>query len=1340
MFHKDSHILFKIFFLYLHLQTSSSFSTSSEPVSEVLHQVIRDSFQFCDISIDESIWKNLQFSNNCLPIEDRIKFAVLSLLQSLNSINGAYFHTSTSNISATHSKSHAKLVRRHQPCITKLYILFLSQNEENNPAIPVSPNANPPVISKSLQYSLRSQDYFFFISSHLKSTSEILLSNQVGLKMKNKIALLVHHAKPLQFYTSCSYCNNGKPKLIKLHEAETDWEKATLFPDYMTDFNGVLIRMCAPKIAPRFTLTPQPDGSYKLTRGLYKYMVEDALQVRYNFTYEITKSHEYAVGNLDSNLQWNGIMKDVLENRVDVGLCVGMTFHRFSYIEFGSIIEAEYLTFSSGNRPPFLSWKAIFWAFRKDMWIATSVAFFLASLVMYLLVKCGRTEEKVINSFESVCRYLYITFVDQSIDDPRSWHLRVFCGAWLFYSLVVSNAFREKLFGFLGFPLQARLPQSFQELADSNFDIGLQFYGGAAYNHIKSSKTGALNKIGGRMTLETDPIRCFTKALDKKFTCIHYHGAAEFVRARNLSDRHGKSNIVVAPASTLLLPISFIMQKDHLLMEKFNSVVKSVRDMGLVSEWKRMDFNLLLQKRVRWEMANGIFKKTTDLMSFGHVRALRLNQLLGLFGILSVGSIVGLLCFIIEQGSKFEWVWVFIQEMCKPLALVRRFSIVSLFTFLLFRHSKSSSEYPTKNELLQNIFTKIFPFCDIKLIIDEAQENVIPQHNGDLDVDGEQAFVGVGEVFQRNPTKIISFWSHSINQAHLDLDPITAAKLKIKPKLQLEDFRKHNEPCTAVLIGLTSGKTWNSSYNIILDKSLELTKRNKDIYMIFSPSLEVTDGILLSTKFGIRTRFRVVFTAPPFPNVIKNAHTLCLHCNNGEKQLIPLDLDSILQNNPKFSDIFPDHHNSFGGAVLRTCAPNVQPRFSLSLHPNGTYSLARGLYKFLVEDALRSKFNFTFQIRKSYQSAVGLLNKTSYTWNGVMKDVLEKEIDMGLNVGNTYDKYPFVEFSQVFEMEYLTFSCGNIPPTLSWKAIVWPFQTFMWVATIMAVLTAQLVLNFLLTWSKKLTNQTDKYFQSPVNTFRFVLSTIIEQSGNGPEINSIRVFCSTWLLFSLVVTAAFREKLFGFLSFPINQVYPKTFEQLADSKYEIGLQFYGGSAYNHFKSSTSSSFIKLVERMSLVNDSSSCFTQAMSEKRYSCIHYYGAYEFVKARNLSDRFGRTNIVVSPTSTLLLSISVIMEKGNVWMDKFNRVLIRFRDFGLVSEWKRMDFNQILRKRIKWEYQVGISSLKKEESYVKAITIQQLYAPFGLLIIGCGVALIRFIFEKLKVKDNNVFIASK
>lgn len=113
----------------------------------------------------------------------------------------------------------------------------------------------------------------------------------------------------------------------------------------------------------------------------------------------------------------------------------------------------------------------------------------------------------------------------------------------------------------------------------------------------------------------------------------------------------------------------------------------------------------------------------------------------------------------------------------------------------------------------------------------------------------------------------------------------------------------------------------------------------------------------------------------------------------------------------------------------------------------------------------------------------------------------------------------------------------------------------------------------------------------------YVLGTLLEQDPPSPADSSrssvaLRSFTVFWLMFTLLISTAYRSKLVTFLAFPNIEQPPESFEALAHSDYKIGLQYIKGAAYQVLKHSKNPTYAKIFKRMSLEENDVNCFLAA----------------------------------------------------------------------------------------------------------------------------------------------------
>lgn len=90
------------------------------------------------------------------------------------------------------------------------------------------------------------------------------------------------------------------------------------------------------------------------------------------------------------------------------------------------------------------------------------------------------------------------------------------------------------------------IPESFEKLAYSQFQIGFLKNGDAAYNLFRNSKNDVYQTIFNKMEVLTGTgLDCYQNVLNKpRYACIAYDMATNFLVARNFSEANARKFVI----------------------------------------------------------------------------------------------------------------------------------------------------------------------------------------------------------------------------------------------------------------------------------------------------------------------------------------------------------------------------------------------------------------------------------------------------------------------------------------------------------------------------------------------------------------------------------------------------------------------------------------------------------------------------------------------------------------------------------------------------------------------------------------------------------------------------
>lgn len=219
--------------------------------------------------------------------------------------------------------------------------------------------------------------------------------------------------------------------------------------------------------------------------------------------------------------------------------------------------------------------------------------------------------------------------------------------------MVASTAYKSKMVSFMTFPVLQPLPDTFNELEKSSFEIAFHYFGNVAYNTFKTSTNPTFSKIFNRMIKQPEPLKCLEGTLDSKSACILFGIVYDELRFRNLSNRYGNSPIRLSPNYGFMYTPGVVHRKKAALSNNFKWVINTAMEMGLIGQWQKTDLNEILANKNEWikKNPNATFESKwnpdTD-------KTLHLPNLVGSFTILITGVLGATLAFLIEGCIHFK--------------------------------------------------------------------------------------------------------------------------------------------------------------------------------------------------------------------------------------------------------------------------------------------------------------------------------------------------------------------------------------------------------------------------------------------------------------------------------------------------------------------------------------------------------------------------------------------------------------------------------------------------------------------------------------------------------------
>ena len=490
----------------------------------------------------------------------------------------------------------------------------------------------------------------------------LLLETQLN-DLKYKIEL-IQVKRNILIQSICFYCNHGRPTLVTLGcltcngtpSAVRVYSKSSLFQDYTRNFHGRQVAVCAGSRVPTFhRFVTHPNGTIVPVSGI-QVPVLFILMEKLNF--EIIMTLNPAFGKREANGSFSGLIGQVQFGLVEIGLGAIVTMDRLAVVEFSHPNTIQVGVFSTAMPSSGHRWQAVFESLSLVAWatlliICVGFIFPLYIAISLVLHNNGRKLSTLEASYQCF-DFLYRSILEQGVKDHQLSHRpsgQILLVFWMFFSIILSNMYKSRLVSVMVSPVHEIVPNSFEELAESDYKIYIQNDGGSLTNSIRSTQSPTFRKISQRMILEKSIYKCIEFSLRPKTACVTYRDSLAAVGNKNFTDRNGNVLFRKSPGAAFFFPVSFIVRKNALIKDTIHTEMSRIIDTGLARHAQDTEVKNSWTQGKQWARSgNGPQQVIDDSMD----ESLKLQHLRGVFLMLLVSVVFACSLLALEGGRLME--------------------------------------------------------------------------------------------------------------------------------------------------------------------------------------------------------------------------------------------------------------------------------------------------------------------------------------------------------------------------------------------------------------------------------------------------------------------------------------------------------------------------------------------------------------------------------------------------------------------------------------------------------------------------------------------------------------
>ncbi|OXA53986.1 Glutamate receptor 2 [Folsomia candida] len=485
----------------------------------------------------------------------------------------------------------------------------------------ISMGDSPDGVDKFLrEIKNQNTDYWIWISSNLVELDQLLLSPVFPDQINYKVGVALDQSGNLVIRSVCFFCDNGNPTFLTYSNVRDPFT-FTYFPDFTENLNGKIITLSVPRIVSLIEQDPDINGGIRnIKRGRHKQLFNDYLTLALNFTYHAIPSTGHGTGVRLANGTMIGTMGDLMSGKADI-----------------SVVTARSRSRRASTLVSLLVFKMI----------TVSLNMLGMSDVM------SYSHRGVISTNPWGIRhqifFVLTTYLDQDCVLPRCTPLRCMAALWLFFTLIITTIYRSKMVSLLAFPLYEDLPESYEDLVNSDYTYAFLREGDSGWDFLRASTHPVFVKFVANMEVigAKGGLDCMRGVVTKrKYACIIYSISSPYVIARNMSDAEAR-DLVLAPETTYMVFVGIALQGGSIYRTNLDRWLSRIHPFHLEAIWTAQDeYETIRLPRIKWlQETNQTDEMTRDLEE---VNNLTLKHILGAFYALAACLLISLVLFLHE--------------------------------------------------------------------------------------------------------------------------------------------------------------------------------------------------------------------------------------------------------------------------------------------------------------------------------------------------------------------------------------------------------------------------------------------------------------------------------------------------------------------------------------------------------------------------------------------------------------------------------------------------------------------------------------------------------------------
>ncbi|CAG7824300.1 unnamed protein product [Allacma fusca] len=446
------------------------------------------------------------------------------------------------------------------------------------------------------------------------------------------------------------------------------------------------------------------------------------------------------------------------------------------------------------------------------------------------------------------------------------------------------------------------------------------------------------------------------------------------------------------------------------------------------------------------------------------------------------------------------------------------------------------------------------------------------------------------------------------------------------------------------------------------------------------------------------------------------------HKMNPEETMRPGNTREICQ----VSDVeVPRSRINLNGVSLKVSGIVLPPYMILD---KGSGKIMGGTFCLLFE-VVSKYYNFSYDMSTDPKPTGSLLPNGS--WTGMMGDIYHGKKDIGMCIHVTSSRYEHLDYTTYMFTEQALFLLAHPVTNVKWNALISPFTPQVWfyfmTSFFLMVLVFYLVfktgdlypVNNNCKYSKEKTSEI--VYQAFMHPFRIA----IDQDSVVPKRG--RILTGFWLLFVLVLSTGYKDKLVSFLTFPEPDPIPRNLKEVhRRPDFKMIFHFWGSTMLDRFQNKHNSMMLSLGKRLVLEKDAATCVVNATLNQKTLCLGVRSFLSLAMAKNVTLSSAFQTYQLSEGLFFPIYLSFPLPKNSIYTAAWDRIAGMFRESGLLPklnqdvfrEFKKQGREWILKDHNSGIYRSLLNTMRSQDESEKPLAFKHFLMVFAFLTL-CYIA---------------------